>query len=175
MRSHTCRWPRSSNQHGSTCPAIAIWASKGSRDEIGGNNMAKKHMETALAQAEEQWTSNRVKAELQMCSTRFEPARRRRQSADRLRRTHPRHGQVQLARQQRLRGRIPARQDPRPRNVHPMPTATSMLASGSTTNGTAQEGTRMPRAATSCWFPSWMAKSPVKVWGSARIARRPGC
>ena len=55
-----------------TVPRIAVYAFEGARDYIGGSNLAKKHMETALAKAEEQWR-NGIKAELQMCSERFEP------------------------------------------------------------------------------------------------------
>ena len=52
-------------------PRIAVFAFEGARDLVGGSNLAKERMETALAQAEEQWT-NGIKAELQMCSERFE-------------------------------------------------------------------------------------------------------
>ena len=53
-------------------PRIAVFAFERARRSIGGSNMAKECMETALAQAEEQWT-NGIKAELQMCSVRYEP------------------------------------------------------------------------------------------------------
>ena len=57
----------------------------------------------------------------------------------------------------------------------PGPTAGSIWASGSTAWCTAEERSRMPRAATSCWLSGWLANLQVKVWGSARIARMPGC
>ena len=53
-------------------PRIAVYAFESARDQIGGSNLAKTFMETALAKAEEQWR-NGVEAELQMCSERFEP------------------------------------------------------------------------------------------------------
>ena len=53
-------------------PRIAVFAFDDNRDEIGGNNMAKEYMETALAKAEEQWTKE-IKAEVEMCSERYEP------------------------------------------------------------------------------------------------------
>ena len=52
-------------------PRIAVFAFEGARHAIGGSTGAKEHMERALAKAEEQWT-NGIKAELQMCSERFE-------------------------------------------------------------------------------------------------------
>ena len=52
-------------------PRIAVFAFEGARTLVGGNTLAKEHMETALKQAEEQWT-NGVEAELQMCSERYE-------------------------------------------------------------------------------------------------------
>ena len=53
-------------------PRIAVFAYEGGRDDIGGSSLAKKNMETALAQAEEQWRKE-IKAEVEMCSTRYEP------------------------------------------------------------------------------------------------------
>ena len=53
-------------------PRIAVFAFDDNRDVVGGSNMAKEHMETALAKAEEQWR-NGIEAELQMCVQRFEP------------------------------------------------------------------------------------------------------
>ena len=53
-------------------PRIAVFAFEGARHYVGGGTGAKEKMETALAKAEEQWT-NGIKAELQMCSERYEP------------------------------------------------------------------------------------------------------
>ena len=53
-------------------PRIAVYAFEGAGHLVGGNGLAKEHMETALAKAEEQWR-NGIEAELQMCSERFEP------------------------------------------------------------------------------------------------------
>ena len=54
-------------------PRIAVFAFEIARDDlVGGSNLAKKHMERALAKAEEQWRKG-VQAELQMCSERYEP------------------------------------------------------------------------------------------------------
>ena len=53
-------------------PRIAVFAFESARDLVGGSTLAKTLMETALAKAEEQWR-NGIKAELQMCSERFEP------------------------------------------------------------------------------------------------------
>ena len=53
-------------------PRIAVFAFEGGRHVVGGSNLAKTFMETALAQAEEQWTKE-IKAEVQMCVQRFEP------------------------------------------------------------------------------------------------------
>ena len=53
-------------------PRIAVFAFDGARHAIGGSTLAKTYMETALAQAKEQWR-NGIEAELQMCSARFEP------------------------------------------------------------------------------------------------------
>ena len=53
-------------------PRIALFTFEGGRDEIGGGSLAKTFMETALAKAEEQWR-NGIKAEVQMCSERYEP------------------------------------------------------------------------------------------------------
>ena len=53
-------------------PRIAVFAFEGGRHVVGGSSKAKTFMETALAQAEEQWTKE-IKAEVQMCSERFEP------------------------------------------------------------------------------------------------------
>ena len=53
-------------------PRIAVFAFAGGRHVAGGSTLAKEHMETALAKAEEQWTKE-IKAEAQMCSERFEP------------------------------------------------------------------------------------------------------
>lgn len=52
-------------------PRIAVFAFEGSQ-HVGGSTLAKTFTETALAKAEEQWT-NGVAAELQMCSSRYEP------------------------------------------------------------------------------------------------------
>ena len=51
-------------------PRIAVWSFEAST-LVGGSNLAKKYMETALVQAEEQWR-NGIEAELQMCSERYE-------------------------------------------------------------------------------------------------------
>ena len=53
-------------------PRIAVYAFEGGRDLVGGNTLAKTYMERALAKAEEQWRKE-IKAEVQMCSERFEP------------------------------------------------------------------------------------------------------
>ena len=53
-------------------PRIAVFAFENNRHRIGGGNLAKESMETALAQAEEQWR-NGIEAALQMCSERYEP------------------------------------------------------------------------------------------------------
>ena len=53
-------------------PRIAVFAFEDFRHLVGGSNLAKKHMEKALAQAEAQWTKE-IKAEVQMCSERYEP------------------------------------------------------------------------------------------------------
>ena len=53
-------------------PRLAVFAFDDNRDQIGGNNLAKERMETALAKAEEQWR-NGIEAALQMCSERYEP------------------------------------------------------------------------------------------------------
>ena len=53
-------------------PRIAVFAFESARDLIGGGTGAKEDMETALAKAEEQWT-NGIEAEVQMCSSRYEP------------------------------------------------------------------------------------------------------
>ena len=54
-------------------PRIGVFAFESAGDDlVGGSTGAKQCMETALAQAEEQWR-NGIEAELQMCSERFEP------------------------------------------------------------------------------------------------------
>ena len=53
-------------------PRIAVWSFEAdARTLVGGISLAEEYMETALKQAEEQWT-NGVEAELQMCSERYE-------------------------------------------------------------------------------------------------------
>ena len=52
-------------------PRIAVWSFEGARTLVGGGSMAEEYMETALKQAEEQWT-NGVWPTLQMCSARYE-------------------------------------------------------------------------------------------------------
>ena len=53
-------------------PRLAVFAFEGGRNTIGGGSKAKENMERALAKAEEQWTKE-IKAEVEMCSERYEP------------------------------------------------------------------------------------------------------
>ena len=52
-------------------PRIAVFCVEGARNLIGGGTLAKKFMDTAVAQAEEQWR-NGFEAKLQMCSEFYE-------------------------------------------------------------------------------------------------------
>ena len=51
---------------------IAVFALEDNGDIVGGGNYARARMRLALAKAEAQWT-NEIKAEVEMCSERYEP------------------------------------------------------------------------------------------------------
>ena len=130
-------------------PRIAVFAFDDNRDQIGGISLAKTFMETALAKAEEQWR-NGVEAELKCAPSASSPS------------TAP--TKCRWTREETSTAWWGA----------PFPTVPSTSANSSTASSTAKESSRMPRA-TSTWVSTWLAKIPVKLCSSPRIARRPCC